>query len=358
MWQPLRILDTSNASAKQPPAGDDPEDGRYSPRVAVAVIGLLLVGLLAPVPQGGREVQALFDLLHAPIFAVVAVLVWPIRYNWLPRQRMSRAVVLWLGVSLLGVAIEYAQGLTGRHPSWDDALANACGAAAGLLWAGWRQPGMDLSRTTPHLTNHHDTDDSIHCERPRRAVTIRSLAVWTGVILLLSVAGWQPIVELNDAVRQRGEFPRLASFESRGELTRWTANDCRLTRREEHATHGSWSLRLDLQMGVYPGAALRWPLADWSGFEELVFDAYVADDQILDLVVKIHDRQHNYELSDRFQRPVRLAPGANRVSIPLAEVAAAPADRVLDLRQIHMLQFYTVRPSGPRVLYLDHIRLH
>jgi VanZ family protein len=360
MWLLIRILGRSSAAAKQPISVSAPNGGRgrRAPRIAIAVVVLLLAGLLAPVPQSGREIEALFDLLHAPIFAILAALFWELRHNWLPQNRIGRAVVIWWGVSLLGLAVEYAQGLTGRHPSWDDAIANAWGAAAGLLWSGWYRPHAPPSTAHPCPTNTSVNDAANQHKQAQQSIgTIRRLAVWAGVFVLLVVAGWQPLVVLTDAFRQRSEFPRLASFESSGELTRWTANDCRLSRSEAYATHGAWSLRLDLQTGVYPGAALKWPVPDWSDHQELAFDVYVAGHHPLDLVVKIQDQLHNQETSDRYQRPVRLTPGANRVSIALSEVAAAPAGRTLDLRKISMLQFYTVRPARPQTLYLDHIHL-
>lgn len=162
---------------------------------------------------------------------------------------------------------------------------------------------------------------------------------------------------LTDACLQRLAMPQVASFEHPLELSRWTARECRVRRVRGHATHGSWALRLDMQPGVYPGIGTRYPLPDWSRYEELVFDIELDEGPPLDIIVKIEDEQHNHEHYDRFHRRVRLLPGRRRVRVALSGVVAAPRGREMDLRCISFLQFFTVHLDSPRTLYLDNIRL-
>jgi len=114
---------------------------------------------------------------------------------------------------------------------------------------------------------------------------------------------------------------------------------------------------MELQPGVYPGAALRWPVPDWSPYDELVFELCLDQGAPLDLVVKIVDATHNGEYEDRFHRKLRLEPGTREFRISLAEVAASPRGRQLDLRRIASLQFFTSKLGSARRVYLDNVHL-
>lgn len=302
--------------------------GPPSPLAAgVAAVALLLL-LVLPLPDTGRAGEALLDLLHAPAFAVLGFLVAGAVRARRPNAGIATIVLIWLALASFGTGAEYAQRLFDRHSSWQDALANALGAGAGLLWSAVR----------------------------RSVFPVRLAGLGLSVVLIL-VAGRDALRTLADSYRQSSEMPLLGSFEHELELSRWSARECRTARVKEHATDGGWSLRLDLQAGRHPGAALDVPPPDWSPYEELVFDLFLEDGPAVNLIVKVADVEHEGGREDRFERRIRLSSGPQRIVIPLSDVAAAPESRRLDLRRISLLQIFAVRLTEPQTLYLDNVRL-
>lgn len=302
---------------------------RWRPLPAVAAALVLLVLLILPLPDTGRIGEALLDLLHGPAFALLGFLGCEAVRSRRHGSTVLAVVTVSLLVSAFGIGAEYAQTLVDRHASWHDAAANGLGAAAGALWS--------LGRSSP--------------DRPARFGLILAS------LLLLTVAAWGPVGILIDSYRQSREMPMLASFEHELELSRWSVREGRMHRVQEHATAGAWSLRLELDRGRYPGAALRCPPTDWSLYSELVFDLRVDEGAELDLIVKVEDVEHSGERDDRFEQRIRLGPGRRRVVIPLAEIEAGPRSRRLDLRHVAFVQLFTVRPRQRRTLYLDNVHL-
>jgi hypothetical protein len=114
---------------------------------------------------------------------------------------------------------------------------------------------------------------------------------------------------------------------------------------------------LTFSPGKYPGLAIVEPAPDWSGYDRLVFEAYSERADPVQLVLRIHDIHHNNAFRDRYNHPVTIAPGRNRVVIPLADVRAAPEGREMDLTAIRGLALFALSPPVPFSLYLDAFRL-
>lgn len=300
----------------------------------VLSVGIAALMLLTPLPAWGRVAQAAGDALHAPLFAVLAMIVWRFATGRLRRSTLTTGLLVWCGVSAFGLVTETLQMWVGRHPSWSDVFANVLGAAAGTLWASRH----GISR------------------RPFR------IAVCTTGAALIVLASRPPVAILVDVYRQHAEMPLVGSFESPMELSRWIATECRISRSRNRSTDGDWSLRLDLTTETYTGAALRWPLPDWTAYRSLYFDLYLNETDVaghppLVLIVKLEDAHHNNNPDDRFHRTVRLSSGWNRVRIRLSDVVSLPNGRKFDLSRVAFLQFFTVRPSHPQTIYLDNIHL-
>ncbi len=298
------------------------------PRVwllAALVLGCMLV----PMPGERREIRALSDLAHAPIFGFFSLLILRgLRSRW-PGSPRSLGLMAWSMAVALGVAIEVLQALTGRSASWHDVLANAAGAGAFLIWEA----------------------------TPEAASSAVRVGLYSAAAILVAVPSAPPLLVLTDVALQVRDVPMLASFESPLELLRWEFQDARASRSMSHATDGRWSLRVDMRRGDYPGATLEWPAPDWAAYENLLFDLYLESGPGLDMVVKIEDSDRDGGYRDRYHRTLPLVPGLNRITIALSEVERAPVGRRLDLRRIRRIQFFTIDPAGPRTFYLDGIRL-
>lgn len=290
---------------------------------------LILAGMFVPMPGQRRELGALSDLAHAPIFGYFTLMILRGLRSRRPGSPPRPGLVAWALAVALGVAIEILQGLTGRSASWHDVLADASGAGAFLTWEAV----------------------------PRAASRAVRIGLYSLAATLVAVPSAPPLLVLTDAVKQVRDRPMLASFESPSELSRWEFQDSRHSRSASHAIEGSWSLRLDMGRGDYPGATLEWPVHDWTGYDDLEFDTYLESGPALDLVVKIEDSHNDGRYQDRFHRLVSLMPGPNHTRIALSEVERPLGGRLIDLSRIRRLQFFTVDPSGPRTLYFDGIRL-
>ena len=105
---------------------------------ALGVIVLVAVLLLTPLPVLGRLSTAIGDLVHAPMFAVLAFLTL---WSWqaiTPRTRwtglIARTIVVWAVLSMFGLGMEFLQDRFGRSFSRHDVIANSLGCiTAGLV---------------------------------------------------------------------------------------------------------------------------------------------------------------------------------------------------------------------------------
>lgn len=327
-------MNTSNSRDREiPPRGNRPGDSsrlRWISSIAAAALFLAaLAVLLAPLPQLGRVSDALGDLLHVPLFALLAVLIRQRLPQFGVRNTPSTDIAVWLVISAFGLASEWLQQFVGREASFGDAAADVLGSAAGLAWVS-----------------------SLASESVPRRYRARLLAA-----LLVAAACMLPVRELYDVARQRAQMPIVASFEDVLEVSRWSARDCKLVRDREHATSGDWSLRLELRDAARPGAILRWPPRNWSRYHSLVFDAACDGNDPLEVVVKIEDMARHGRRDDSLKSTVFLSPEMSRFTVPLNDDAGCSSGRRIDLRRVEQLQFYARRPGRQRTLYLDSVRL-
>ena len=302
---------------------------RNSLVLPAAVVAMGVLALLAPLPRGGRECGALGDLLHAPLFAVLAF-VTHAALERIERLTRSHRALLTVGLLIgLGCATEIGQYFVGRTPSLGDVTRDTLGAIAGTAWAMRRFVGSRIGRA--------------------------GLATLASVLLLMAAV--VPALELTDTVFQWDEMPRIASFEQPLEMSRWRTWDCQIRRTRGHATDGSWSLRVDLSPGVFPGIGTFWPPRDWSDYEVFEFDVELGDGPPLDMVVKVEEADREPASAERFEQTFRFLPGRRHIEIPVSAIAAGPRGCALDLRRIGFVQLFTVDLDRPRTLFLDNVRL-
>ena len=99
-------------------------------------------------------------------------------------------------------------------------------------------------------------------------------------------------------------------------------------------------------------------------FEMYVRQTVVDDEPIdanevkLDVSIRVHDRTHNWEFADRFNRTFRLGPQSRTtVRVPLLEIERAPLGRRLDLQHVANFQLFTSGVNAGRELYVSRIWL-
>jgi len=125
----------------------------------------------------------------------------------------------------------------------------------------------------------------------------------------------------------------------------------------DHATHGSKSLKLELFPSDYPGMIPVLAVKDWRDYREFCFDVYNPSEQVVQLWVRIDDRKNYPDSNDRYENKFVLKEGNNHISIPLESLITLGSNRHLDLAKIHRLFIYVHHPIKKTTLYVDYILL-
>lgn len=150
----------------------------------------------------------------------------------------------------------------------------------------------------------------------------------------------------------------LFDFESPSELDQleWSCHTM-YSLSDEHATHGSKSLQLELYPTHYPGLTPILKKKDWSAYKVLSFDIYNPEEKNVQISVRIDDHKDYPDYKDRYNKRFILNQGMNRISIPLNTLVTSGTSRNLNLKNIYRLLIFTANPEKRVVLYVDYIRL-
>ena len=314
-------------------------------RLSILLAGGLVMffGLVFPFPMSGRHWNAIFDLAHAPAFFLIFLLIVGVldpasigfSKSSLPLLRLPpfRLILLSGLLFLGGVACEVAQKFVDRHPSVGDLIANSLGLFAGMLCCLSRQRVTSVFRVTGIIMT----------------------------ILVMILPSITPVRELVECLRQRREFPLLASFERPQELVAWNAHGARFQISNDWASHGSSSMQITSSGARDPGALMVWPIPDWSQYSSLQFTVFNPDHTAVAVGVTISDDEHVrhlWEPSDRFNWSMELGPNEVKlVTIHLEEVAVAPVSRRIDMTRISNLNIYLQIPPADATFYVDGVQL-
>lgn len=150
----------------------------------------------------------------------------------------------------------------------------------------------------------------------------------------------------------------LFDFETDEELDRfhWKCHTL-FALSEEHATHGTKSLKMDLFPSEYPGLAPMIKDTDWSRYGALRFDVYNPQGKDIPLTVRIDDKKDYPDYADRYNRRFVVKPGANTVTIPLDSLNTSGGKRTLNPKRIYRFVIFMVQPKGRTTVYVDYARL-
>jgi len=274
-----------------------------------------------PTNDSSQLFGALWDCGHLLFFIAVVILLSE-KY---PLNNGRVVLTISAGVFLSGGLIEIIQAHIGRDGNWDDLLRDLTGAWLALFWL---QPANKW--------------------------------VWCGRVLacvLLFPNIYRVAEEAVVQLHNERQFPVIADFESPLDLY---GHSEFIERSNLLSSQGKYSLKLHLTKNVYSGITFDRLVADWSAYTRFSVDIYIPDKQPLDMVVRIHDVQHEiagWIDSDRFNKPVHLNPGWNHLFYSLEEIQRAPATRLMDLSHIKCIVIYATRLPATRDIYIDNIRL-
>jgi len=307
-----------------------------------AVIALLMLVQYLQPPNQSLAWVALFDAGHAPVFGAISLAVLrALTTSPLAKRHNRQSVyVLALGLSVvLGALSEWLQVAAHRNRDPWDLLHNAFGAGAFLLFAATLDPQTIF----------------------RSNASSRSRTLLRGAALILLALTFIPGAQIGYAYAQRATaFPLLCDFKGTWEKQFLGSNHAQLelisvSSAKEKGEAPAWRIRFE--PAHFSAFKLFEPYPDWTGYQRLllVLRSRMADP--IDLVLRIHDRQHDDRPADRFKRDLAVLPGINEFSIPLADIRQAPQDREMNMAAIARLNLYVVEPRGHLELELLELRL-
>lgn len=298
---------------------------RSSYLLLLFVVAALLLFVPLPIPPtyAGRTIE---NAGHTPLFFIVTL----VAVSMLRDKPRFAGWRLYLAAGAIGIGLgflsEVVQRPLARDASWEDVGADAIGAICALA-----------------VYALFDRLNAV-----RRWHRVAALAVAIGCIAIYLA----PIYAMTRAyVHRNGQFPVIASFHSRTELY-WT-----------------------LSIGVYreivndaldvifvaeesPGIGFHEPVPDWTGFGRLVLDVENPSPEPLKLGVRVHDKAHNWQYNDRFNRHFDLAAGERRIlRISLDEIRGGPRTRPMDMTRISNVSLFRGAATGSRHLRIHTIRL-
>ena len=284
------------------------------PAVPLAIVAILLpaLALFAALPSHPVILAVLNDAAHAPVFALLALVLVRLLGSLTRWTRLARLAAAFALTLVIGAAVEGLQSLIGRDAEWSDLAMDALGAAAAI--------GVAI------------------------AVAGRR-ALGGAIVVVAATSALWPLGQAGCAYLERQrQFPTVLDFDSRLD---WYF----LRSRGVAVGSGADCTAFRITGGSWPGITHAEPQPDWRGRKALVVDVANLGRDALGLTLRVHDASHDHRAEDRFNYSFELAPAAReRIAIPLAQIAAAPRGRELDLARIAGLILFaggTDVPAGP-----------
>ncbi len=303
----------------------------------LAIVALLALVVFAQFTEPTRFMHVLQKLAHPVTFGAIALLILTLPRRSTPAAAREYVVAFALAV-LGGAATEFAQGFVGRDPSLLDVLRDAGGAATALVAFALLAPGGVLRQRGP-------------CRAVGATAALGALALMLAP-LAFSVLAY---------ARRDLAYPTLAQWCSpfdRYFLRPVGAQLSGVSAPRPLAAPCGTALRVALRPEIYPGLHLIEPYPDWRRARALVVDLHNPGELDLPLALRVHDRAHNQQYRDRFNREFTLHAGEwLELAIPVREIEAAPAGRSMDLSKVAGVMIFRVRGTDAASFEIEKIAL-
>ncbi|VAW53733.1 hypothetical protein MNBD_GAMMA05-1236 [hydrothermal vent metagenome] len=239
-------------------------------------------------------------------------------------------IVIFVGV-LLGVLIEVVQVSLQREASVVDLYRDVMGIFAGLCLVASnvaKKAGAPVYR-------------------------FFFLAV-TVVLLLIALA---PLMQLSRHYIQRNSaFPVVVDLGASWAGSFIEYNQAELLYGDEQNKKDTL-YQVRFGPGLFPGISIREPVADWSSYRQLNLSVTSNMEEAVVLVLRVHDKQHNQDYSDRFNQALVVHPGINDYTLTLDSIREGPVARKLDLSEIAGIVLFLSRQSVTAQLFIGDLYL-
>ena len=308
--------------------------------LALFVCAIVTLAVFGQLPGGSVFWTTLQNFAHCPAFVAISVILITLRPRGQERadRRWVPYLITLVACLLLGVGIEFAQSLIGGDVSAQDVFTDMEGAAIGMSWHALARGYRGSGRW-----------NAGHC-----------LIALTGTASFVATAapvGWMLVAYAHRDLA----FPTLASAQSRLDLFFLRANegDLAIERSPESFSRGrdERGIRLNLRAGS-PGVFLIEPVPDWSAYQTLALNLTNPTNSPKTLRLRVHDRRHNQQVDDRFNRSLLLLPHARQTwRFPLAPIRSAPATRQIRLDEIAGIGLFDPQPHDDATFYLNRVWL-
>lgn len=300
------------------------KSGKYL--VLLAITALLLLSL----PSDNLWLRELFNAGHTVLFFIISFVLYSLLHD---SQRFSDIKIVYLLVLLIGllfgVTIEMLQGFLQRESSIDDIYRDFLGLMSGIS-------ALVLSRLA-------SMPDKI------MLAVLSSGLLFVGMFSFLQIS--LHYVQRSDA------FPLIIEFEKKWATSFMRFNNAVLLVDANAEGSKPKMFRVRFDAGSYPGISIIEPEENWLSFNTLRFNVFSNNAADVELTLRIHDKEHNQNYDDRFNRSFNIQPGLNEIVVNLNEVQSGPAGRKLDMENIAGITLFMVDLDSSLLLGVSNIFL-
>ena len=280
---------------------------------------------------------------HAPLFGILSLFILEIMLVSSPRPANRRWVYYLLAFFItivFGAATEFIQKYTHGDPDFHDWIRDVAGAAAFLsLFALY---------------------DSKRIYEQSKIGPYRFIIIIMPILIML--ATFIPLAIVSEAYIQRNhKFPTITDFDSHWDRIFLMLQDAQLVGVDPppgwtDPPRGLVGM-LTFMPGSYPGLVIDEPYPDWTNREKLYASIYSEYDTTITLALGINDVHYDYTPEDQYYSEIKIAPGLNVITIPLAQVRRAPKLRQMDMKMITKVAVYVLNLQKPFTLFLGNFYL-